>query len=137
MESLMRPYSLDLRARIVQAHKMGNVSPVQIAERFGVCLATVYNYLKRDRTCKDLRPKHRTPSTRRPTNDPQVRMTVTTLVEEQRDATLVELCDRLAQRIGVRISVSTMSLLLRALRFRKKKDGTRYRERTRSRASRP
>jgi len=128
----MRPYSLDLRTRIVDAYKAGNASPMQLAERFGVCLATVYNYLKRQKTNKELSPKRRSPSLRRPTNDPAVQKIVVELVREDNHATLAEYCERLAQRCKVQLSVPSMCLLLKNLRFRRKKNGARFRTRASS-----
>jgi len=44
-----------------------------------------------------------------------------TLVEEDNDAILVELCDRLEQRVGVRISRATMGRIVQKLKLTRKK----------------
>lgn len=45
-----------------------------------------------------------------------------TLVEEDNDAILVELCDRLEQRVSVRISRATMGRIVQKLKLTRKKN---------------
>ena len=45
-----------------------------------------------------------------------------TLVEEDNDAILVELCDRLEERVGVRISRATMGRIVQKLKLTRKKN---------------
>lgn len=53
-----------------------------------------------------------------------------TLVEEDNDAILIELCERLEQRVGVRVSRATMGRIVQKLKLTRKKNsprqGTRY-----------
>src|SRR5512147_2001543 len=41
-----RPYSADLRERVLRAWERGEGTPAGVARRFGVCVATVYNWLR-------------------------------------------------------------------------------------------
>ena len=50
--SIMRPYSTDLRERIVQAVKDDLAAP-EVAKLFKVGVATVYRYLQLDRDLLD------------------------------------------------------------------------------------
>ena len=50
---------------------------------------------------------------------------IATLVEENNDAILVELCDQLEQRVGVRISRATMGRYVQKLKLTRKKNSTR------------
>ncbi|MDP9352503.1 MAG: helix-turn-helix domain-containing protein, partial [Chloroflexota bacterium] len=54
----MKTYSVDLRQRIVEAVERG-VPRSQVAEVFGVSLATIKRYLRRKRQTGDLTPKPR------------------------------------------------------------------------------
>jgi transposase len=56
----MKPYSTDLRQRIVNAIKHDHNTPNQAATRFNVSRATVYNYLQLDRHLNDLTPQKST-----------------------------------------------------------------------------
>jgi transposase len=53
----MKPYSLDLRQKVVQAYKQGNNSYRQLAKRFQVSLSFVQRLLKRDREQGTLLPE--------------------------------------------------------------------------------
>jgi transposase len=52
---------------------------------------------------------------------PEQEAVLATLVEEDNDAILVELCERLEQRVGVRISRATMGRILQKLKLTRKK----------------
>ena len=49
-----------------------------------------------------------------------------TLVEEDNDAILVELCDRMEQRVGVRVSRATMGRIVQKLKLTRKKNSARH-----------
>lgn len=55
----MKPYSLDLRRRIVDTYTAGGISQHQLADRFCVNLSFVSRLLKRYRTTNSLAPKVR------------------------------------------------------------------------------
>jgi len=52
---------------------------------------------------------------------PEQEGVIATLVEQDNDAILVELCDRLEQRVGVRISRATMGRIVQKLKLTRKK----------------
>ncbi|MBE9038548.1 IS630 family transposase, partial [aff. Roholtiella sp. LEGE 12411] len=59
----MKPYSLDLRQKIVDAYTCGDISQRKLAKNFGVTLSFVQNLLKRDRELGTICPKVRTEQT--------------------------------------------------------------------------
>ncbi|MBE9033873.1 IS630 family transposase, partial [aff. Roholtiella sp. LEGE 12411] len=59
----MKPYSLDLRQKIVDAYACGDISQRKLAKNFGVTLSFVQNLLKRDRELGTICPKVRTEQT--------------------------------------------------------------------------
>ncbi len=60
---------------------------------------------------------------------PEQETVLASLVEEDNDAILVELCDRLQQRVGVRVSRATMGRIVQKLKLTRKKNSTRNRAR--------
>ncbi len=60
---------------------------------------------------------------------PEQETVLASLVEEDNDAILVELCDRLQQRVGVRVSRATMGRIVQKLKLSRKKNSTRNRAR--------
>ncbi|XXX82616.1 IS630 family transposase [Sorangium sp. So ce134] len=118
----MRPYSLDLRQRIVDAYRRGEGSVRGLAERFDVAANTVENYLRLLRTTGSVRPRPHGGGVP-PVIGPEGLQTVRALLEEQNDRTLEELSELYAARHGQQVSRTTMSLALRRLGWsRKKKD---------------
>lgn len=121
----MKPYSQDLRVRIVNAHTAGEGSVRQLARRFCVSPFFVQHLLTRLRTTGSIEPKphhHRGPVGKR---TPQTLEYIRQLVIEDNDATLAELCERLAERSGVQMSVPSMFRALKQLHLPRKKDSTR------------
>ena len=53
----MRPYSLDLRQKIVDRYHKGNISQRQLAQQFGVAVSFIETLLKRYRETAVLLPK--------------------------------------------------------------------------------
>jgi transposase len=118
----MKAYSLDLRQKIVDAYAVGNISQRKLANNFGVTLAFVQKLLKRRRELGTIAPKIRTEQTPTKLNAQQLEV-LRELVEEQPDATLEELRQRLHQKTEVLIGVATVDRMVRLklnLRFKKK-----------------
>jgi transposase len=61
----MKPYSTDLRQRIINAIKHDQNTPTQAATRFNVSRSTVYSYLQLHRDLNDLTPPKSTGRKRR------------------------------------------------------------------------
>jgi transposase len=99
-----------------------------LARRFRVSLTFIENLLKRYRTDGTVEPRRHGGGQVAKLNREQEAV-VGTLVEENNDAILVELCEQLEQRIGVRISRATMGRYVQKLKLtRKKKLCTQRRE---------
>ena len=54
----MKPYSLDMRQKIVDTYEAGNTSIRKVAERFQVSKSTVQALLKRKKETGKLLPSH-------------------------------------------------------------------------------
>src|SRR4028118_1364890 len=117
----MKAYSVDLRQKVIDAHNQQQGSQRQLAKRFRVSLSFVQNLLKRFKSDGTVEP--RAHGGGQPTKLSLEQETVlASLVEEDNDAILVELCDRLEQRVGVRISRATMGRIVQKLKLTRKKN---------------
>lgn len=108
----MKPYSLDLRQKIVDAYAEGGISQRKLAKNFRVTLSFVQSLLKQQRELGTIAPKIRTQQTPTKLNDEQLEV-LRQLVTEQPDATLAELRERLHQKTGVLIGVATVDRMVR------------------------
>jgi transposase len=116
----MRPYSKDLRLRIVQAYEHREGSMRQLATRFRVSLSCVRDLLTRYRATGDVAPKSHGGGYPAKLDAPG-RDTLQALVQATPDATLQELCTRLAATHQVSVSPSTISRALTTLGLPRKK----------------
>ncbi len=118
----MKPYSLDLRQKVVQAYKQGNDSYRQLAKRFQVSLSFVQRLLKRDREQGTLLPQRLgTPTVSRLK---LYREQIVQDLQECNDLTLAQLCQKLESETSVKVSISTMCRFLKQEKLtRKKKRG--------------
>jgi transposase len=117
----MKPYSQDLRLRIVQAYERGEGSMRQLATRFAVSLSCVCDLITCHRATGNVAPKPHGggyPAKLHPAGLAVVRG----LVQAEPDATLKELCTRVHAAIQVTVSRPTMSRLLRKLNLPRKKN---------------
>ena len=120
----MKAYSVDLRQKIIDAHNQQEDSQRQLAKRFRVSLTFIENLLKRYRTDGTVEPlAHGGGQVAKLTREQQA--VLAALVEEDNDAILVELCDRLEERVGVRISRATMGRYAQKLKLTRKKNSAR------------
>lgn len=124
----MKPYSQDLRFRIVQAYERREGSMRQLATRFAVSLSCVCALITRHRATGSVAPKPHGggyPAKLQPAGLEVVQG----LVQAEPDATLKELCTRLHTATQVTVSRPTMSRLLRKLNWPRKKNVPRRRAR--------
>jgi transposase len=112
----MRPYSQDLRERVVRAIDGGRGTRQQIADLFGVSTAWIRRLLQRRRATGSFTAKPHAGGTPRKLT-PQHGDRLVVLVTEQPDATLAELRDRL----GAAVHLSTVARALARLRLTFKK----------------
>ncbi len=116
----MKPYSNDLRQKVIQAYQNQEGSLRVIAKRFKVSLNFVWLLLQRYLNTDSVDPKPHGGG--HPlTLTPERLAILRELVEQQNDATLQELGERFQQRTGIRVSRETIARGLRRLRITRKK----------------
>ena len=133
--SAMKPYSLDLREKILRAYDAPRGSQRALAALFSVSRAFVEKLVQQRRSTGQVAPRPHAGG-RKPSYDHAALAVVRQELQEQADATLAELCERLGQRRGLWLSVSTMSRLLTRLGLPRKKSRSTPRSGTRRGSSR-
>jgi transposase len=113
----MKPYSMDLRERVVAACDAREGTREQIAERFGVSDRWIRKLLQRRRETNSLAPLPQNPGRKRALNDRQMER-LGRLIQKRPDATLREL----RKSLGVKISISALDRAVRALDVTLKKN---------------
>ena len=130
----MRPYSIDLRLRIVHAYENREGSMRQLATRFRVSLSCVRALLTRYRTTGAVAPSPHGGGY--PAKlDALGCAALKTLVDAPPDATLQELRTRLSAPHQVSVSQATISRALTKLGLPRKKNLSRRRARAARRAT--
>ncbi|MBS3964944.1 MAG: IS630 family transposase [Methylomonas sp.] len=116
----MKPYSVDLREKVIQAYEKRTHSFRQLAAMFSVSLNFVWLLVSQHKKTGSVAPKpHR--------GGPSPKLTqahIDCLVErvsQHNDATLLELADYLHQQTGVAVSRETIARALRKRRITRKK----------------
>lgn len=122
----MRPYSQDLRLRVVQAYENHAGALRQLAARFRLSLSCVRDLLTRYRLTGAVTPKPHGGGYPAKLDSTRLAL-VRTAVEHQPDATLQELCDRLRTTAQLTVSPATMSRGLAKLGLSRKKNLSRRR----------
>lgn len=116
----MKPYSNDLRRRIVDAYESGDHTLEEVAELFGVSLASVKNFLRRKRETgsADALPHA---GGQKPSLNDKARTTLSNAIKENNDLTLKELRHLLKGKHKKEASLPTISRLLQAIGLPRKK----------------
>lgn len=118
------PISVEVRKRVVAAHREGKGTYAELADVFQVGEASVSRWLRLDRERGSLQPKP--PPGRAPKLNEHGRAILRQLVEADNDATLAELANQLHERTGVKLVVSAVHKVLVKMGIsRKKKTSTR------------
>jgi len=115
----MKPYSLDLRERALAALDAGDTQ-VEVAAQFGIHKSTLQKWWYRWQatgSCAALPPARGVQRTLH-----ACQSFLRQEVKKQPDATLAELCERVAVRHGLRASVSMMCREVRILGLPRKKN---------------
>lgn len=121
----MKAYSTDLRQKVIDAYENQEDSQRNLAKRFSVSLTFIQKLLKQYRNSGTVEPKPHGGGNKALLSSEQMAL-VGALIEEDNDAILVELCERLKERTGVKVSRSTMGRITQKLNLtRKKKHCTR------------
>ena len=113
-------YSGDLRRRAIAACVAKEGSQRQLAQRFKVSLSFVRNLLRRYQDCGEIEAKQRG-GYHSPTIQDEHLSIIMSFIEEKNDLLLSELCDRLAEKTEIRVSITTMYRAVERLGLRCKK----------------
>jgi transposase len=117
---MARPYSDDLRRRILQAYEQGEGTELQLARRFRVSLGYVQKIRRQQRrTGRMERIPHR--PGRKPKFSEAIRERLRGWLQQQPDLTLGELQEKLHQQKQLRVSVPALWVVLRKMGLRLKK----------------
>lgn len=117
----MRPYSIDLRQRIVDAYKKAEGSVRELAQRFVVTPKTVQNYLNLERQTGSVVPRPHGGGPAPKLDDAGVQQ-VRAIVEEKNDRTLDETAKEVETRLHVHVSRSTVWRVVERLGLGRKKN---------------
>ena len=132
----MKPYSLDLRQRVLDAWQRGEGSQRQLAARFSVHLTFVRNLLRLYRQSGSLQPRPHGGG-RRALADAPVLERLARMVAQRPDDTLDEPRERRAAQGGPAMSRATLARALQRLKLTvKKKEPPRHRARPKAGAGR-
>jgi len=123
-----KPYSMDLRERVVRAYEVGDNTYLGLAELFGVGVATLNRWLRLKRETGDVK--------KRPHGGGQPRKIAGRHLEAlqrtlrmKNDSTRRELAQLLREKAGLSVSVATVGRTLQRLGLtRKKRRSTTRRE---------
>lgn len=116
----MKPYSNDLREKIIQRYRKGDCSLRDLAEMFSVSLNFIWLLWQRFLATGSVEPKpHR--GGRKSVMTEANLYDLRELVKQQNDSTLQELRDRFQEKTGISVSCGTISLALKKLRISRKK----------------
>jgi transposase len=116
----MKPYSTDLRNKIIETKHKTNESTQKLADRFQVSYCFVNRLLKRYEATASVEASPHGGGKPPLINSQQLDI-ISQLVEADNDATLQQLCTRLEEKTGVKVSVPTMCRLLQKLELNRKK----------------
>ncbi len=115
-----KPYSFDLRQRVLAACDEGLQTRQQIAKRFQVGKGTVYNWLALRKEQQSCQPRPYTGGNK-PVIDQAGREILAAFAQSHNDATLAEYQHHYQQQTGRRVGVGTIQRALLALGLTLKK----------------
>jgi transposase len=116
----MRPYSTDLRQRVLGAHRRGEGSIRDLADQFEIAARTIENWIELERETGSVAPRQHGGGARAQLN-PERLDVLRQLVQDDPDATLRELAERVAEATGSHVHTSTISRALVDLDLPRKK----------------
>jgi transposase len=111
----MKALSIDLRQRIVDTVNNDKQTPEEVAKRFKVCRASVYNLLQLNRDLGDLTPL--TTTGRKPRINQEQQILLEQQIQAHPDATLEDHCQHWKKLTGVTMCVATMHNSLQRLKI--------------------
>lgn len=116
----MRPFSDDLRQRVLDAALSGEVTHAQLAQRFSVSLSFVEKLLRRHRTSGSIAPRPHGGGRQRCIG-PEHEAVLVALLEADNDAIDAELAQRFTAATGQPVSTRTVNRMWRRLGITRKK----------------
>jgi transposase len=117
---VMKPYSNDLRSRVVATYERGEHSLEEVAALFAVSVASVKNFVRRYRETGSADAFPHAGGQAQSLNEQQVEF-VRDSIRETTDLTLEELRQRLKRKYKKGVSAPTLSRLLQRLGLPRKK----------------
>jgi transposase len=115
----MKASSIDLREKIVTAHFLDKISIRKVANTFGVSKSLVQKLIKQQRIDGNLQPKK--PGKPQFSHLTNAEVELRTLVKDNHDATLLELCELFATKTGHWVGQTAMCVALQKLGLNRKK----------------
>ena len=116
-EAIFKRFSAENRQ---YSAKNSGIAPTHLADRFQVSYSFASRLLKRYQATKSVESSLHGGGKLLLLNSQQINVVIQ-LVEEDNDATLEQLCARLLEKTGTRVSVPTMCRLLQRLELTRKK----------------
>ena len=115
----MKPYSPDLRERVLAAVQETEISQSQLAKQFKIGLSTLEKWLRRQRDTGNGAALPHSGGRTRTLQDCEAFLRAE--IKKQPDVTLEELCTRVAEAKGLDVSSSMMCRELQRLQLPRKK----------------
>ena len=117
----MKPYSVDLRQRVVDAFTEGEGTIDQLAARFSVSASSVDRWVCRHRRTGSVAPTPNPAGKANAIVTEEDKALLIRFYREQPDATYEELADRFSRETGRSIAGSTMGAAVKRLKITRKK----------------
>lgn len=115
----MKPYSIDLREKIVKAYEQGDTSIRKVADRFGVAKSFVQKLLSMKKTQGHFKPRQQGGVMKGELDGYETQLAA--MVEQYPDATLLEYCEYWGTTYNHWLSTSTMCRALQKQKLTLKK----------------
>ncbi len=116
----MKPYSVDLRQKVLDTYLKNKTSIRETAERFNVSDSFVRKLIKRHQQTGSIEPKPHSGGASAKLTAEHYSL-IEKVVAEEHNVTLAILCDRMEKQTGIRVSVPTMCRILQRLKLKKNK----------------
>jgi transposase len=115
----MKPYSIDLRSKIVNAYERGDTSVRKVALQFGVAKSYVQKLLQQKRTLGHLEPKKQGGTIKGKLDE--YGSELAEMVKSYPDGTLSEYCEYFGEKYNVWVCASVMCCALQKQKLTRKK----------------
>lgn len=116
-----KPYSPDLRKKVIEEIQEGKYTKLQIAERFRISSSFIYELWSRYKATGGYEVKPMGNPTITPKVDKRGENHITEWLARTPDLTLEELCDKYAEKRGVTMGKSSMDRALKRMNITYKK----------------